>query len=367
MKRVLVALVAALGIAACTSERHAEPTSRLPGGDLPVLWPMPDYTAVDQHGQAVTQAALVGSVWIADLIFTTCSSVCPMITSRMVLLQRAISHPGVRFLSISVDPGHDTPEALKRYAETWAPGEGRWTLLRMEPPVLAQTVAGMKMVAERTPDPENPVAHSSYFTLIDAQGRIRRIYDSGDPAALKELEADARALAGPVEAPEAPATVEQTGAALYASLGCDGCHAKAWIAPNLVGVGGRTVIFDSLTSIKADDAYLRESILDPSARVVPGFLDLMPSYREQISDTQLESLVAYMRSLTGPGEGAPETAAGELAGTSRDPVCDMAVVTSPAAPHTTYGGHDWYFCSERCRDAFVASPARYASSGAGAR
>lgn len=107
-------------------------------------------------------------------------------------------------------------------------------------------------------------------------------------------------LAG-VPADEAPAAA---GARLFVAQGCNICHGQN--APTLAGLYGRSVRLDDGTTSIADEAYLRDSILNPSTQVVAGYARAMPSYRGQLSDEQLSSLVAYIKSLgvaraDGPG------------------------------------------------------------------
>src|ERR1041385_416858 len=77
---------------------------------------VPDFKLVDQNGKSFTKKDLSGKVWIADLIFTQCAGTCPMMTMSMVDLQKELAGSPIQFVSISVDPKHDTPEVLKKYA-----------------------------------------------------------------------------------------------------------------------------------------------------------------------------------------------------------------------------------------------------------
>nr|HRC88120.1 cytochrome c oxidase subunit II [Thermoanaerobaculia bacterium] len=67
--------------------------------------------------------------------------------------------------------------------------------------------------------------------------------------------------------------------------------------PDLHGVFGSEVQLASGRAIHADEAYLRESILEPTAKVVSGFEPLMPTYQGQLTEEQLSSLIAYIKSL----------------------------------------------------------------------
>ncbi len=131
---------------------EVSPTRHLPHGDLPELWEAPAFSAVDQHGQPITEKNLRGQVWVADFIFTRCTNACPLLTAKMVLLQRAVRHPDIRFISFSVDPAYDTPGVLKQYAATWNGDESRWLLLSMDWEMLYHTAAGMKVAVLPTDD-----------------------------------------------------------------------------------------------------------------------------------------------------------------------------------------------------------------------
>ena len=93
--------------------------ARPAGAELPELWRVPGFSFRDQHGKSTTDRELLGHVWIADFIFTSCTTVCPMLSAQMVMLQRSLPHPELRFVSFSVDPAHDTPEVLQAYAQRW--------------------------------------------------------------------------------------------------------------------------------------------------------------------------------------------------------------------------------------------------------
>src|SRR5262245_58590644 len=82
---------------------------------LKSLFPAPDFAYTDQRGARVTKQALAGRPWVANFVFTTCRTVCPLLTAKMVQLQRKLPGVPVRFVSFSVDPEHDTPQALLEY------------------------------------------------------------------------------------------------------------------------------------------------------------------------------------------------------------------------------------------------------------
>src|SRR5437762_2164248 len=84
----------------------------------PRLGTLPDFRLVERSGRAVARADLRGQPWVADFIFTQCAGACPAMTARMARLRRELP-AGVRSVSFTVDPGHDTPEALARYGSAF--------------------------------------------------------------------------------------------------------------------------------------------------------------------------------------------------------------------------------------------------------
>ena len=87
---------------------------------------------------------------------------------------------------------------------------------------------------------------------------------------------------------------------MFRSLGCSGCHAvtSSVHAPDLDGVFGRMVHLSDGRTVTADEAYLRDSILQPGRDVVAGFQPIMPSFQGQIDESQMVRLLAYLKSLS---------------------------------------------------------------------
>ncbi|HTT05702.1 MAG TPA: cytochrome c oxidase subunit II [Steroidobacteraceae bacterium] len=108
----------------------------------------------------------------------------------------------------------------------------------------------------------------------------------------------ARWLATPNEEPD----IIAQGAALFRSAGCSGCHAagSSVHAPELRGLYGRPVPLSDGTTVTADDNYLLDSILEPEKQIVRGFAPIMPSFRGQLSQDDLDALLAYLRSQEVP-------------------------------------------------------------------
>lgn len=104
-----------------------------------------------------------------------------------------------------------------------------------------------------------------------------------------------------------------SGEKIFAELGCATCHRNdtQGRGPNLAGVFGKPVQLEDGRMITADENYVRESILDPGAKVVKGFKPVMPTFQGLISDEQLNALVAYVKALSTPGPAGAKTSTAE--------------------------------------------------------
>ena len=103
--------------------------------------------------------------------------------------------------------------------------------------------------------------------------------------------------------PSAP--LQETGKQLFTTLGCATCHRfdVQGRGPNLIGVYNKPVLLEDGRTVTADENYVRESILDPTAKIVNGFKPVMPTFQGLVSEEQLNALVAYVKSLAQPPPG----------------------------------------------------------------
>ncbi len=90
-----------------------------------------------------------------------------------------------------------------------------------------------------------------------------------------------------------------SGAQLFSQLGCGSCHTSsgADLGPSLYNLYSRPVPLEGGGSVVADESYLRESILNPAAKIVRGYKPIMPTYQGQIGNEQLNELLEYVKSL----------------------------------------------------------------------
>ncbi|MCG3147786.1 MAG: hypothetical protein PCFJNLEI_01227 [Verrucomicrobiae bacterium] len=166
-------------------------------GGLPVLGTVGEFSLVEASSQPVTLADLRGRVWVAGFILTRCSGQCPIITHNMKLLQRQLPvRDDIRLVSVSVDPGFDTPAVLSAYAVKNEVNRAGWWLLTGERAQMEQLVRGaFKLVVDaESGTPEETVTHSGKLVLVDRAGQIRGYYDGTDVATMNKLAKDVKRL-----------------------------------------------------------------------------------------------------------------------------------------------------------------------------
>jgi protein SCO1 len=158
---------------------------------LPVLGEVPQFQLTAQTDQPFDSHTLDGHIWVADFIYTTCEGPCPMMSHQMRGIQNSTgSTPDVKLVSFTVDPAHDTPPVLAKYATHFKADPARWYFLTGEMERLnALGGPGFKL---NTVD--GSLSHSTRFVLVDRKRRIRAYYLSSDDDFPKRLLHDIRQL-----------------------------------------------------------------------------------------------------------------------------------------------------------------------------
>jgi len=158
---------------------------------LPPAFNAPDFSLTDQLGRTVTTASLRGHPFIVSFIFTTCATDCPLVSLRFSQLQPRIP-PDVKFISISVDPDHDTPPVLLAYAAQYHADNDRWRFLTGPRDQVYAAIHGLKVPIEQTGT--NQIQHDLHYNLYDSQGRFRMNYNSKSPDEIEQLVKDVQTL-----------------------------------------------------------------------------------------------------------------------------------------------------------------------------
>ena len=160
---------------------------------------VPQFSLTERSGKTVRLRDLRGKVWVADFIYTTCKDTCPLQTAEMAKLQEQWQtqwqdRPDLKLVSFSVDPDHDTPQVLSRYADNFKADQDRWLFLTGAKEQISHLIqAGFHLTAEpltKSGSEDPGILHSTRFVLIDAETQIRGYYDSRDAEALTRLKKD---------------------------------------------------------------------------------------------------------------------------------------------------------------------------------
>jgi len=162
-----------------------------PSAPLEKLAPVPVFSLTDQTGAPFGSGDLKGKIWVANFIFTRCKGPCPLITTRMAELNGKLKkiHDGVKLTSFTVDPEHDTPEALAAFGQNLAANPADWKFLTGSPEAInAIVVKGLLQPLAKEPD--GSPAHSQRFVIVDGEGWIRGFQDGEDPEVVQKLMVD---------------------------------------------------------------------------------------------------------------------------------------------------------------------------------
>jgi protein SCO1 len=138
-----------------------------------------DFAFTNQNGKTITQKDYEGKIYVADFFFTTCQTICPMMTDNMVWLQSQIkNNPKVMLLSHSVTPDIDSVAVLKKYAIQKGVIDSKWNLVTGNKKDIYY-IARKSYLAVKTGNPLEmyDMVHTENFVLIDAQKRVRGFYD----------------------------------------------------------------------------------------------------------------------------------------------------------------------------------------------
>ncbi len=148
-----------------------------------------DFRLQNQLGQEVTAADYKDKIYVADFFFTTCQTICPIMTGNMKQLQEAlIAEEEVLLLSHTVLPEIDTVQQLQKYALQKGVNPAKWNLVTGDKKQIYELARKSYLVAKSDGDggPYDMI-HTENFVLVDPQKRIRGFYDGTNPEEIDRL------------------------------------------------------------------------------------------------------------------------------------------------------------------------------------
>ena len=162
--------------------------------ELPVLSYVQPFSFTNQNGRIVTDKDVQGKVFVAEYFFTTCKGICPKMNRNMYeVYEKFRENPDFRILSHTVDPGTDDVHRLKRYADSMKIDAATWWMVTGSKDSLYTMARRSYLLESRENDTipiEEQFIHTQFFSLVDREGRIRKIYDGLKKEDLAALEKD---------------------------------------------------------------------------------------------------------------------------------------------------------------------------------
>tara|TARA_Y100000739_G_scaffold139815_1_gene120431 strand:+ start:994 stop:1659 length:666 start_codon:yes stop_codon:yes gene_type:complete len=145
-----------------------------------------DFELINQNGVTITQEYYKNKIYVADFFFTTCQSICPIMTKNMLKIQEQLKNDKeILLLSHTVTPEIDSVQQLKRYALENSVDDSKWNLVTGDKRQIYDLARKSYLAVEDSEFGDFDMIHTENFMLIDKQRQIRGFYDGTD---IKEIE-----------------------------------------------------------------------------------------------------------------------------------------------------------------------------------
>ncbi|PEA53383.1 cytochrome c oxidase assembly protein [Bacillus pseudomycoides] len=163
----------------------------------PLNWDVQSFQYINQNGEKFGTKDLKGKVWVADLVFTNCQTVCPPMTANLAKLQRLAKEEklDVQFVSFSVDPEVDKPEKLKEFVQKFTDDTKNWNLLTgySQDEIEKFAKDNFKTLVDK-PENQDQVIHGTKFYLVDQNGKVMKEYSGMKNTPYDDILRDIRRL-----------------------------------------------------------------------------------------------------------------------------------------------------------------------------
>ena len=163
-------------VLALTSCHHDDETGSFPAANQSDC--LPNVALLDQNGQSVNLASFKGQYVLINFVYTSCSGTCPMLTSKMSMVEKKLGPElgkKVHLVSVTLDPEHDDPAHLLKYANEHGANAADWTFLTGTPPQIDAYLAIFKI--KRYHEADGSIDHVTTSFLLGPDGKQIRQYD----------------------------------------------------------------------------------------------------------------------------------------------------------------------------------------------
>ena len=169
-----------------------------------------DFSFINQNNKKVSNEDFKDKIYIANFFFTTCPTICPVMTKNMAYVQKKLNvYPNIKFLSHTVDPLNDTPERLLAYVDYMKSKNvyidlSNWDFVTGSKNEIYEIAQSYFVNVAADSLAPGGFLHSEYFVLIDKEGRVRSgidknnnvvgVYDGTNDSQMKDLINDVKVL-----------------------------------------------------------------------------------------------------------------------------------------------------------------------------
>jgi protein SCO1/2 len=173
----------------------------IPGFTKPKVRPISSvkpFSFITQDGKQFTEKDLEGKVAVIEFFFTTCRGICPRMNKNLrVVYNQFKNEPDFLIVSHTSDPEVDTPEKLKRFADSMQVDTNKWIFLTGR----KDSLYDMARFSYKVDDPANNLQsaeddflHTQFMALVNKDGEVIKIYDGLKPSEMKQLSSETRKL-----------------------------------------------------------------------------------------------------------------------------------------------------------------------------
>lgn len=173
---------------------------------LLTIGPAPKFELTNQDNVKISNETYKGKVYVLEFFFTTCPSICPKMNMSMLEIEKTFfGNPNFGIVSITIDPGHDTPQVLKDHAKLLGVKSSTWNFLTGDKATIMDlSNKGFNLYAGENSKVSGGFEHSGLFALIDKDGNIRCrkdefgnpniYYDGLDKKGVRDIQQDIKIL-----------------------------------------------------------------------------------------------------------------------------------------------------------------------------
>ena len=171
---------------------------------------IPAFSFLNQNNEVVVNDSLSGNIYVANFFFTSCPTICPIMTRNMAYVQNKLRvYPNIRFLSHTVDPSNDTPQKMLSYIKKLKSKNvninlNNWDFVTGDKKEIYEIANSYFVNVSADSLAPGGFLHSEYFVIVDKEGRVRSgvdknnnvvgVYDGTNDAQMKDLISDVKVL-----------------------------------------------------------------------------------------------------------------------------------------------------------------------------